>query len=437
MSERSLRIVWLGPAPGEDGGVPGVASELLLGLADLGHRIDCFFPSSGQEIPLRLAGNQNITVTWGTGKWQWDRWYSRARIGALVSGLLVRALASLRLRRQILRRHRTEPYDLIYQFSSIESLAVPPRLTRTVPLVIHPETHAAGELRALIAERRLSLRSQALYRFAAVASIMLMRSLVQRRRIRRARLLVCISAVFREHLVRDYGFPREQTVVVPNPVRLERFSGIDGQPHEPPRVLVLGRIAVRKGIEDVVALAHELLRRGEHVQIRVVGGPSLWSDYTPLLEALPAENSQYVGSVAPAEIATELASSDLLVQASSYEPFALTVAEALAAGRPVVATSEVGAIEQVDRSVAAEVAPGDIQAMATAVVETLERARRNPEQMSSTARAEAQRLFAPQVVCGQISLALERLVERDAEHAVPAPAGPARRARPASPRRPP
>jgi glycosyltransferase involved in cell wall biosynthesis len=426
MPSRPLRIAWLGPAPGEDGGVPGVATELLRGLTALGHRIDCFFPSSGQPVPERLAGNERLTFIWGTSEWRWDRWYSRTRIMAFASGMFARSVASVRLRREIVRGHRAEPYDVIYQFSSIESLAVPSRLTRTVPLVIHPETHAAGELRSLIAERRLSLRSQARYRFAAVASIMLMRSLVQRRRIRRARLLVCISAVFREHLVHDYGFRREHTVVVPNPVRLERFSAIDGQPHEPPRVLVLGRIAVRKGIEDVVALAHELLRRGEHVQIRVVGGPSLWSDYTPLLEELPAENSEYVGSVAPAEIATELACSDLLVQASSYEPFALTVAEALAAGRPVVATSEVGAIEQVDRSVAAEVAPGDIAAMATAVVETLERARRNPEQMSSTARAEAQRLFAPEVVCGQISLALERLVERGVEHAVPAPAGPVR-----------
>jgi glycosyltransferase involved in cell wall biosynthesis len=422
MPSRPLRIAWVGPAPGEDGGVSGVATELLRGLTGLGHRIDCFFPSSGQPVPERLTGNERLTLNWGTSEWRWDRWYSRNRIMAFASGMFARSLASVRLRREIVRRHRAEPYDLMYQFSSIESLAVPPRLTRTVPLVIHPETHAAGELRALIVERRLSLRSQTLSRFAAVASIMLLRSLVQRRRIRRARLLVCISAVFREHLVRDYGFPREHTVVVPNPVRLERFSAIDGEPREPPTALVLGRIAARKGIEDVVALAHELQRRGEDVQIRVVGGPSLWSDYTPLLEGLPAENAKYVGSVSPAEIPAELAASDLLVQASRYEPFALTVAEALAAGRPVVGTSEVGAIERVDRSVAAEVAPGDVEAMATAVVQTLERARRNPEQISSTARAEAQRLFAPNVVCGQISLALERLVERGGEHPFPGPA---------------
>ena len=89
---------------------------------------------------------------------------------------------------------------------------------------------------------------------------------------------------------------------------------------------------------------------------------------------------------------------------------ALTVLEALAAGVPVVATSEVGAIEGVDRSVAAEVQPGDVAGMATAITAMLERLRTSPTETRSLARAEAERRFAPDVVCGQISVALEQLV---------------------------
>ncbi|MGP0103089.1 MAG: glycosyltransferase family 4 protein [Solirubrobacteraceae bacterium] len=410
MSARPLHIAWLGPAPGADGGVPGVATELLHGLARRGHRIDCFYPSSGQDIPDRLAQDGNVTITWGTAEWQWDRWYSRTRITALASGMFARALASVRLRQQILRRHRQDPYDVVYQFSSIESLAVPSHLTRTVPLVIHPETHSAGELRSLLAERRLSLQCQPRHRFAVVVAIMLLRALLQRRSIRRASLLVCISGVFRDHLVRDYGFPIAATVVAPNPVRLERFTPADRPLGDPPVVLVLGRIVARKGIETIVAVAKTLREREVPVRIRVVGGPSLWSDYTRLLEDLPPENAEYAGSVPGSEIPAELAGSDVLVQASSYEPFALTVAEALAAGVPVIGTSEVGAIERVDRSVAAEVPVGDAQAMATAIVEMLDRVRTDAARMRATARDEAERLFAPEVVCEQISTALERLV---------------------------
>jgi hypothetical protein len=96
----------------------------------------------------------------------------------------------VRLRQEIARRHRQEPYDLIYQFSSIESPAVPSSLRRSLPLVIHPETHIAGELRWLIAERRLALRCQPAYAVATVATIMSVRALVQRIAIRRAALLI-------------------------------------------------------------------------------------------------------------------------------------------------------------------------------------------------------------------------------------------------------
>src|ERR1700694_272919 len=98
MPARSLRIAWLGPAPGEDGGLPGVTTELLQGLSRLGHRIDCFFPSTGQKLPQRLVAEDNLTFNWGTAEWHWDRWYSRTRIAALASGMVARSLASVRLR---------------------------------------------------------------------------------------------------------------------------------------------------------------------------------------------------------------------------------------------------------------------------------------------------------------------------------------------------
>jgi glycosyltransferase involved in cell wall biosynthesis len=236
------------------------------------------------------------------------------------------------------------------------------------------------------------------------------RALIQRISIRRARLLICISSVFRDHLVADYGFPVEATTVVPNPVRISRFSTAEGQVGEPPRVLVLGRVSTRKGIEDVVAVAKTMRQREVDMRLTVAGGPTLWSDYTKLLEDLPSENADYVGSVSAAEVPQLMLDSDILLQASKFEPFALTVAEALAAGVPVVATTEVGAIEGVDASVAYVVAPGDVDGMATAIEALMGRLVAEPAELRRTARAEAERLFAPDVVCGQISSALIRLV---------------------------
>jgi glycosyltransferase involved in cell wall biosynthesis len=354
-----------------------------------------------------------VTFVQGTSEWRYDRWYSRGSIAIFLSGLLARAFGSLRLRREVLRRHRQDPYDVLYQFSNIESLAVPARLRGRVPLVIHPETHIAGELRFLWRERRLALRSQSKRSFAAVAAPMALRALVQRFRVRRADLLICISSVFRDHIHNDYGFPLERTVVVPNPIRFERFTApqLERGLGDPPIVLVLGRISARKGIDDVIAIARELLARGSAARVRVVGGPTLWSDYRPLLDDLPAENSEFAGRIAPPEIPAALVQCDLMLQAARYEPFGLTVAEGLACGLPVVATSEIGAIEGVDRSVVVETAPGDVGAMTDAVERLIGDLQRNAEEVRTTARGEAERLFAAGAVCAQISDALQALVQ--------------------------
>ena len=392
--------------------MPGVATELMLGLAALGHQIDCYLSGRERSIPDRIAKAEGVTFHWGTGEWSWGRWYNRTVIGSFVSGLVMRALGSVRLRRSLTRGHELNPYDVIYQFSSIEALAMPASLRHSVPLVMHPETHIAGELRHLLAERKLALRCQPAHVFALTVGVMWLRALVQRRRIRTASLLVCISTVFRDHLVRDYRFPLKDTVVIPNPVRLERFAASDMHRAigEPPTVLVLGRISARKGIEDVVAMAWRLRERGIPALVRVVGGPSLWSDYSKLLTDLPSGSSEFAGRIAPAEIPAELARADVLVQASKYEPFGLTVGEALAAGVPVVASSEVGAIEEVDRAVVNEVAPGDVEGLTSAVAEVLERLAQDAPRLRSKARAEAERRFAPDVVCQQVSDALLTLV---------------------------
>jgi glycosyltransferase involved in cell wall biosynthesis len=419
MGEESLHIAWLGAGPRarETGGVPGVATDLLHGLAQRGHRVECIFAGEPHELPERLDGLENLSIVWSGLGWRWSGWYTKTRIGAFVSGLLARGFASLRLRREVARRHRRDPFDVVYQFSSIETLSLPASVRRRVPLVIHPETHAAGELRFLISERRLALRSQPAYTLAVAIAVFWVRSLVQRVVVRRASLLVCISSVFRDHLVRDFGFPEQNTIVVPNPVRMSRFEDVDLQRgrQRPPVVIVLGRVAVRKGVETVVAIARLLYERGVEAEIRMIGRTSLWSNYSGLLEDL-SPNAAFLGSMPPDRIPGELQRSDVLLQPSWYEPFGLTVSEALAAGVPVVATSEVGAAEGVAPEVCAVLAPGDVVGMAGAIESTLAALAEDPGAVRGRARSEAERLFSEQLVCVRIEQALVALTRSSGRH---------------------
>src|SRR5712691_3628216 len=97
--KKSLHIAWLGSVPLETGGAPGVAAELLEGLADLGHRIDCLLPGRGRSLTERLAQHSNLTFVWGGTSFRYNRWYSRTMLTTFISGMFSRAVTSVRLRR--------------------------------------------------------------------------------------------------------------------------------------------------------------------------------------------------------------------------------------------------------------------------------------------------------------------------------------------------
>ena len=131
----------------------------------------------------------------------------------------------------------------------------------------------------------------------------------------------------------------------------------------------------------------------------------------PARATFPPRTPNTAGACSRATCPREFEAADVVLLASKYDPCPMSVLEALDAGVPVVATSEVGSIEGVDRSVAAEVAPGDVEGMASAIEAMIERLRADPAATRALARAEAERRFAPDVVCAQISAALEGLVD--------------------------
>jgi glycosyltransferase involved in cell wall biosynthesis len=239
------------------------------------------------------------------------------------------------------------------------------------------------------------------------------RSRRQRRDVRVADLVIALSRRFGELLCLDYGISPERVRVVPYPIDLDRFSpGSQTKtlPSEPQTILFISRMSVRKGVEMVVALSHRLSDLSGQVRIKAFGGETLWSRYTPLLDGLNPDLASYRGPIDNIDLAELYRHADMLVQPSHYEPFALTVGEALATGLPVVASDEVGAAEDVDRRCCNVFPSGDLDAFEQAVralvarLQTPQRAR-----IKALARSEAERLYAPPCVTAQLVAHLEEL----------------------------
>jgi glycosyltransferase involved in cell wall biosynthesis len=307
------------------------------------------------------------------------------------------------------RRHAERPYDLIYQYSQIE-LGALRRLQALAPVVLHPQVHAMGELRWTRREADLARRCEPLPRRGAVVSMLALRSLAQHRDIRLARGVITASRYFAEDLARDYGVPRERFKVVPNPIDLRRFHPRDSVPAERPlTALFVTRLSVRKGVEMIVKLSHRLADLKDDLRLVVVGDKTLWSDYRPLLRDLNPAVATYHGP-GEREVPRLYREADLVLQPSHYEPFALTVAEALASGCPVVVSNAVGAAEQVDPRCCRVFPRGHMDAFEAEVRELVgDLLGGAGDELRAVARSEAERRFDPLAVGGRLAGALESL----------------------------
>lgn len=143
------------------------------------------------------------------------------------------------------------------------------------------------------------------------------------------------------------------------------------------RLLQLGRLVPRKG----AAVSITALTRLPDTELLVVGGPPagrLHED--PEVRRLReiarlagvADRVRFTGGVAPEEVAPLLRSADVVLCPADYEPFGIVPLEAMACGRPVVASAVGGQLDTVaDPETGRLVPPRDPDALARAVGELL------------------------------------------------------------------
>ena len=191
-----------------------------------------------------------------------------------------------------------------------------------------------------------------------------------RRVLRRAGAVVTVSEELRgwaSSLVQQRGGRRQ---VVSMPVSVDRLGPAAPTPADGP-VVALGRLMAEKGF-DVLIEAVALMDAAKRPEVVIVGdGP----DRT-LLEALALRrgvNANFAGAVAPGDVGEWYRRARLVCVPSRREGFGMITAEALAAGRPVVATA-VGAAPSLitDGVNGCLVPPDNAEALSAALTKALQ-----------------------------------------------------------------
>jgi glycosyltransferase involved in cell wall biosynthesis len=265
---------------------------------------------------------------------------------------------------------------------------LPPEKILTLPLRNALDVPSAHELDRYVRRHRIeilhahmardySLASYAARRnretkFVATRHVLFQLNRLHRHTLARATKVIAVSAAVARELRSQRILSDKQIVVVPNGVDVERFNRATeldlGLPEECLLVGSIGELRTLKRHDDFIRAA-ALVPRAYFVLAGV--DPTASGEVRQSLEKLVVElglkdRFHFLGWLDQAE--KLLCAMDVFVSASETESFGLVIAEAMAAGKAVVATETEGAKEVIEDQNTGIVVPiGDVNRIANAI----------------------------------------------------------------------
>ena len=184
-----------------------------------------------------------------------------------------------------------------------------------------------------------------------------------------------VSKYWKETLAKEYGL---DSVVTYNGLDFPDFEPLPSRRSTSPTVLFVGGLEPRKGLEYLV-LAMELVvkasPRARLVAIAKTGfrGTDEWGWFESLADRLGLhENVEFLESVSQERLLQAYADCDLLALPSKVEGWGLSLMEAMACRKPVIATKVGGITELVrDGTDGILVEPSDVRGLAAAIIKLL------------------------------------------------------------------
>jgi len=200
-----------------------------------------------------------------------------------------------------------------------------------------------------------------------------------RRVVQHAARVLTVSEDLGRLAASQYGARPSDVRVIPNGCDAATFHLGDrhaardalGVAHDAEVVLYVGRLVPEKGLRELVAATTKLAARRKRLQLVLVGGGPMQGE----LQELANNNLaiRMTGALPPTAVAQWMVAADLVTLPSYSEGHPNVLVEALACGRPVVATTVGGIPEVVDDACGVLIPPHDGTALAPALDAVLAR----------------------------------------------------------------
>ena len=217
--------------------------------------------------------------------------------------------------------------------------------------------------------------------------------------------------------LKAYGIDPSTVAVMGNGVDTELFMPgrlVERHPAGAslPYVLAVGRLAARKGFEDLVAAAELVLRSYPGVKFMIAGAGPLESRLADLIRTRGLDNKVILlGHIPGREALVDLyRRAAIFVHPAHYEGLPTVLLEAMACGCPVVSTAVSGALDVVENGVNGLLVPPRAPGLLAGTILRLLKEQGYPQSLGEAARRTIEERYSWSVVCQNYISQYEQLL---------------------------
>lgn len=247
--------------------------------------------------------------------------------------------------------------DVVHVHGTYPPYSIIPLITEKYPIVI--TLHGIVSI-----ESNYSIRNKVLLRNIIYRKL-------EKQAIKQADRLIAVSPSIREICLKMGSSP-SKIALIPNGIVIEEYE-VESKNPISPSILYIGRLVKIKGIDILVKALPIIKGSYPNIKLYIAGMGGQYNKINSLVKRLDlTENVVFLGNVFGSEKRCLIASTDILVTPSRYEAFGIVILEAMASGKPVVA-SDVGGIPYIvdDGKTGLLFKDGDIDELAKNVLNLL------------------------------------------------------------------
>ena len=226
----------------------------------------------------------------------------------------------------------------------------------------------------------------------------------------RASLILPVSR-YLEKAIKQYGI-KNRYKVIPNTVNTDFFypPPFNGAKRKKKRILTVAMLTPVKGLFYLFHAVEKLKQHRQDFTVDVVGdGPDREADEELSARLGINELVRFHGLKSKIEVANLMRNCDIYVQPSLQETFGVTFIEAMACGKPIIATALPALQEKIAKDRGVLVPPEDVNALARALDDMLN----HYQDYASVDRArDVHKNYGYESIGKQLSILYDELVTR-------------------------